>query len=98
MPLKKVARKGKLDRDLPFRERKTFAIFPRRSDGWRNVRVFEIQGAVRDALDRDEKFLAAVGPRMAGDKAGGTGAAREVSDRQTAEAGERLTTPNAGER
>ena len=36
MSLKKVSRKGKLDRDLPFRERKTFAIFPRRSVGWRN--------------------------------------------------------------
>lgn len=34
MSVKKVARKGKLDRDLPFRERKTFAIFPRRFAGW----------------------------------------------------------------
>lgn len=34
MPGKKVGRKGKLDQDLPFRDRKTFAIFPKRFGGW----------------------------------------------------------------
>ena len=34
----KFSRKGKLDRDLPFREWKTFAIFPRRSASWMPVR------------------------------------------------------------
>lgn len=34
MPVQKVGRKGKLDRDLPFRFRQTFAIFPNRSGGW----------------------------------------------------------------
>ncbi len=29
MPLRKLGRKGKLDQDLPFREPKTFAIFPK---------------------------------------------------------------------
>jgi hypothetical protein len=34
MPARKVSRKGKLDQDLPFREPKTFAIFPKRFGGW----------------------------------------------------------------
>ena len=34
MSVKKVDRKGKLDHDLPFRSRQTFAIFPNRSRGW----------------------------------------------------------------
>jgi hypothetical protein len=44
MPLKKVTRKGKLDRDLPFREWKTFAIFPRRSAEWESVLFSPIRG------------------------------------------------------
>ncbi len=34
MSPRKLGRKGKLDQDLPFREPKTFAIFPKCSDGW----------------------------------------------------------------
>ena len=34
MPPRKLSRKGKLDQDLPFREPKTFAIFPKCVDEW----------------------------------------------------------------
>ncbi|MAI33425.1 MAG: hypothetical protein CBE00_07320, partial [Planctomycetaceae bacterium TMED240] len=38
----KLSRKGKLDQDLPFREPKTFAIFPKCFDEW------EFYGFARD--------------------------------------------------
>lgn len=34
MSPRKLSRKGKLDQDLPFREPKTFAIFPKCFDEW----------------------------------------------------------------
>jgi len=42
MSVKKLGRKGKLDRDLPFRLRQTFAIFPNRFCGWGNYARFAV--------------------------------------------------------
>ena len=76
MSAKKVGRKGKLDQDLPFRYRQTFAIFPNRSRGWAKYARFAVfwQGVLaiqtRDPKRDDDTTKWANGSHLARDWSG----------------------------
>ena len=48
MSPRKLSRKGKLDQDLPFREPKTFAIFPKCFDEWEFYDLENDPGEIRN--------------------------------------------------
>jgi len=60
MSVEKVDRKGKLDHDLPFRYRQTFAIFPNRSCGWGKYARFATLSVPRESSE-DEPIWVTTG-------------------------------------